>query len=288
MPPVMIRKKYGHTASAIKGNNKITACSKVDFSTINSGNFIMLMGDDVFYKIINKEKFVYAQDAAVIEANKIQVNENALMHLNVDDDIDISYKNYEVTEASVNQGGEGYEQGDLISVDGGVCKYNSIDEIDIPVKLSVEEVDSDGGIVSVNLVNKGLYSEPPSDESDVSSGSGSGASLSLTTKLLSTSVVESRGISSIELDGDKSVITINHAVAPRVKEISIRVEKWQLTLASAYAGQQDKLNVPYDIIKDFTPHCNLPLINSNMATNHLVYNEAMAIIDQRLKDLEDK
>jgi len=286
MPPVMIRKKFGHTASAVKGSNKITACSKVDLSFVENGSFIMLNGDEVFYKVATKNKFIYEQEAEVSDES-LTIASNAGTMLNIDDDISLAYKDYEVSEVQVENGGKGYQEGDVINPQGGACKYNSIDEIDIPAQLEVEEVDSDGAILSLKIVNSGIYSVPPEDDCNAMSGAGSGASLKVATRLLNTSSIETRSISSIELSDDKTVIGLNHPLSPRMQSVSLKVEKWQLTISTEYTGES-KFNVGYDIIKDFTPNYNLPLIKSDITASHMVYNEAMAIIDQRIKDIENK
>ena len=285
MPPVTIKKRFGHTASVTKGSNKITTCSKVDLSFIDNGSFVMINGDEIFYKVSAKNKFAYEQDAKVL-GQELELSTNAGTMLNIDDDIQITYKEYEIASIEVVNGGEGYQEGDLISPQGGVCKYNSIDEIDAPAQLEVEEVDSDGAILTVKLINGGLYSVPPENNCGIISGLGSGGALNVTSKLLDTLSIDSRSITSIETSDDKTIIGINHALPPRIEGVKLKVEKWQLTISTEYAGES-KHNVTYDIIKNFTPNYNLPLIQADTAINHLVYNEAMTIIDQRLKDLED-
>tara|TARA_Y100000361_G_C11136832_1_gene332490 strand:+ start:419 stop:1276 length:858 start_codon:yes stop_codon:yes gene_type:complete len=283
--PIKVNKKYGFTASVNEGSNKIIACSKANWEPVRLGSFIMLDKDDTFYRVINKRKFIYQKDVVQLNSSQIKVAENLGTMVSIDDDLSFMYAEHSVASASVENGGEGYQVGDIITPEGGVCKYNSIDQIDVPAQIEVTEVDSDGKILSIELINGGLYSSPPADLCNGNSNLGNGVSLALSSQVSDQTSVEERTVSAIDYSSDSTVLHLNHDLPPRTQEGKIRVEKWELTIDGNYVGQS-KYSSNYNIVKDFTPHNEIPLIHGDIASGHIIFNEAMAIIDQRLKDLE--
>lgn len=283
----MIRKKYGYTASVAQGTNKVIACSKADWGAIRDNSFITFERDDVFYKVLTKRKFLYKKSVTILNNTQLKINENAGAMLAADDEISFSYDEYEVKAANINNGGSGYEVGDILSPEGGVYKYNSIDELDVPAQVTVSEVDSDGKILEAELTNPGAYNVSPENSCNATSGSGEGASLSLTCGPADVSPIEDRGIVSVDLNSDHTIIHLDHSLPPRIQAGEIKTEKWELTLNINYVGDS-KFSAGYEIVKDFTPNFDLPLIHSKLNSSYLVYNEAMAILDQRIKDIEDK
>jgi len=287
MPPILVRKKYGYTASASKGSNKVIACSKADWGVVRDGSFIVLSGDDLFYKVTGKNKFVFQKDVTVLNSTQLKIEELVGAMVGVDDEIEFSFGEYNITGAEIDNPGEGYQVDDVLSPEGGVCKYNSIDQIDVPALLKVKEVGEDGKILSLEILSQGIYSLLPEDNCSTSSDLGQGATLNLTSKMSDIISIEGRTVTELEVADDGVTLHLNHPLPPRILNGKIKAEKWELVLNTEYTGE-DKASVDYEIIKDFTPFCDLPLIHGSLASSHILYNESMAIIDQRLKDIEDK
>jgi hypothetical protein len=287
MPPVLVRKKYGYTASASKGSNRVIACSKANWEVVKDGSFIVLDKDDGFYKVLGKKKFIFQKEVLILNSTQLKFDGLAGAMIGLDDDIELMSEEYNVNSVSVDAAGEGYGVGDLLSLEGGVCKYNSIDQIDTPAQAVVKTVNASGGVLSIELSQAGIYSSAPESPSSTSSSSGSGATLNAATITADTVAIEGRTVIEVESDNDNTILHLNHPLPPRLVSGKIKVEKWELTLNSEYTGA-DKRSVPYEIIKDFTPFNNIPLIHGDLGSSHILYNEAMAIIDQRLKDLENK
>ena len=284
MAPIAVNKKYGYTASIISGSNSVIACSKADWSAVRDGSFIIMTGDANFYKVVSKKRFIYEKTANVLNSTQLKVNESVGAMISSDDDISFAFKDYTVTAVSISSGGEGYQVGDILRPDSGTHKYNSIDQIDTPAQVKVLEVSGAGEILSVELLSGGLYSEAPDSECGSVSDLGSGALLNVTSEASDTSSIEDRTVVSVEFKDNYTILHLNHPLPPRLNEGNIKVEKWNLTLDKEYVGQS-KYSAAYEIIKDFTPHCNLPLMQGGF--NHIMFNEAMALIDQKLKDLEN-
>lgn len=287
MPPLMIRKKYGYTVSTTQSSSKVIACAKVNWGSLKNGSFITIGGDDIFYKVIDKKKFLYSQSVDVVESGKkLRINENIGNLLGIDDDLSFTNKEYDIENVSLVKGGSEYLVGDVLRVEGGICKYNSLNEIDNPVKLEVTEVDDNGSILSLELEERGLYYVAPESPCNVLSGSGNGAVVTLEPKLKDISPIEDRSVSMVELFDRYTIVHLNHSLPPRMVNGEIKVEKWELTLNNPYLGES-KFNVAYEVIKDFTPNYDLPLIYGDLASSHLLYNEAMTLIDKKFKEIED-
>tara|TARA_R100000808_G_C2139007_1_gene146988 strand:+ start:718 stop:1599 length:882 start_codon:yes stop_codon:yes gene_type:complete len=287
MPPITINKKFGHTVSALKGSNKIVASSKADFTTLKEDSYIVVDTDQEFYRITNKEKHLYVKDVDVLDTETIKINENIGTSLSVGDEIKFTHKEYKVSEVSILDGGSGYSENDELKPSSGVCKYNSLDEIDVPAIFLVKSVDENGTITSLEIHNNGSYSLAPDEEDDISSGSGSNARLSILSSLSDNRIVEERTISNIELKDSETLIRFNHGLPPRLISGELSVEKWSLSLDREYIND-NKFNVSYSVLKDFTPHCKLPILRGDLNANYLLYNESLAILDNKIKELEDK
>ncbi|MAF25503.1 hypothetical protein CL634_08030, partial [bacterium] len=236
MPPTTVRKKYGYTVSVIQGTNKVTACAKAQWGNIRDNSFILIDEDKVFYQVIDRKKNVYRKKVTVLNSNQLRIDENTGTTLGTDDNLSFRYREFQIDSVEINNKGRGYKKGDLLKPEGGICKYNSSDEIDIPAQCKVTQVDDEGRILSIELINHGLYNLPPDDSCGALSGSGAGALLSLVSSAKDIVSIEERGISLVELSENKSILHLNHPLPPRVQGGEIEVEKWELTLNRDYLG----------------------------------------------------
>ena len=286
MPPMTIRKSYGHSVSVLKGTNKIIACSKVDWSPVKTGSIIAIDGDKDFYKIIEKDKSSYYKDVEVLNSSQLKVTGHTGQNLSINDSITFTNDEYEAESVVINSAGEGYHEGDIILPQGGKLRYNSIDEIDQFVMLEVESTNEDGGVEELSIKSAGAYNVSPSKTS-IKGGQGNGLKISVVYKHKDKRTTEDRSISEIEYKEDHTVIYLSHELPPRVQRGSISATKWEVYISAPYLGE-NKYDVGYEIYKDFTPNLNIPVIRGNMAANYMLYNEGMMIIDKKIKELEDK
>lgn len=151
--------------------------------------------------------------------------------------IPISSGKYEVTEVSVNQGGTGYTVGDVLSLTGS--------EGDTAAKVSVTTVNETKGVTAISVTTKGASTtDPAGDSKAVTGGTGSGATLDITsTKIphyeVATATVNNGGtgyavndIISIEADlvdaqvkvtavGDSGVVTTVELTEPGESTVDI-------------------------------------------------------------------
>ena len=99
--------------------------------------------------------------------------------------------------------------------------------------------------------------------------------------------MEERGIADIESKEDSTVLHLSHSLPPRVKNGSVSVSKWEVTLDAEYLGE-NRNDIGYEILKDFTPNLELPLIRGDVASSGILYNEAVLSLDKKITEQQAK
>jgi len=284
---IMIRKKYGYTVSVTNGSRRVIACSKADWGPLKDGSLIVISGDNDFYRVYHKKQFLYTKEVEVNDPNKLTMKEHSESAISIDDTISFMSNEYEVISSKVKEVGQNYKAGDILIPENINYKFNSIDEVDDQARIEVESVDENGAIQSAKLISKGLYVSPDVKSTKAIGGSGTGAKLETQFVQSHNKRIEERTISLLDHKENGTVIHLSHPLPPTVASGIISVTKWEAMLDSPYLGQT-KPDVDYEIIKDFTPNTSLPLLKGDLASSPLVYNEAMVLLDKKIKDLESK
>ena len=279
-------KQFGYTASILKDTNRLVASSQADWGTLRDGSYILLEGDDHFYKAVGTDNFFYVKDVEVRSEDTLFINDNTGVKITLNDILTFTTKYYHVKSAKVILTGNGYSKGDLLHVKGGVCSHNSLDGIDIPAELEVADTGSQGEIKALTVRNPGKYIELPS-ECELSGMSGNGVRAKLKVDVMDERMIEERSVKNITIKDDETTITLSHALPPRVKRGKISINKWEILLNVNYPGE-NKINTRYQVIRDFTPNLNLPLMRGDLYKNETVFNEAVSSLDEKIKKIYDK
>jgi hypothetical protein len=287
MPPIMMNKKYGHTVSVIQGTNKIVACSKSDWSMVKEGSFIVIDQDENYYKVSEKRQFSLNKEVVLLNSTRLKTTGHTGTDLSLDDSISFVNNEYFISNVVVSEGGKNYAKGQVLTLDGGVCKFNTIDGIDVPAEFEVEEVGEDGEVTDIKIKNAGIYVELSTQIYKCTGGTGEGVELSINSSLSDNRSLEERTITDIQYKDGYTEIHINQALPPKTKSGNISVKKWEILLDSEYLSHS-KYNAAYEIIKDFTPHLKMPIIRGDLSSGHLLYNESITLLDKKIKELEEK
>ena len=282
-------KQFGYTASILKNSNRLVASSQADWGTLRNGSYVILEGDEHFYTVIGKNKFFYIKDVTVASPAELVIDDNVGINVTMNDVIAFSYKKYEVDSVSIAAAGKSYKQGDLLRPEGGVCSYSAIDDIDTPTELEVAEVGAQGEIKALTIKSKGVYIEAPAERTRLVSGAGDSAEVVLNVTLLDSRSIEERSVKSIRIDGEnnKTHLELNNSLPPKLIKGKISINKWEILLNINHPGE-NRINTTYQVIRDFTPNLNIPLMKGNISKNEAVYNEAISKIDEAIKKLYDK
>ena len=70
-----------------------------------------------------------------------------------------------------------------------------------------------------------------------------------------------------------------------IKSGKLSADKWELSLNINFAGKT-KINSKYNVITDFTPFLNIPLMNGDPSRYEAIFNEAITKIDEFLNKLK--
>ena len=111
----------------------------------------------------------------------------------------------------------------------------------------------------------------------------------LNVTLLDSRSIEERSVKSIRIDGEnnKTHLELNNSLPPKLIKGKISINKWEILLNINHPGE-NRINTTYQVIRDFTPNLNIPLMKGNISKNEAVYNEAISKIDEAIKKLYDK
>ena len=275
-------KQFGYTASILKDSNRLTASSQADWSSLREGSFVIFDDDDNFYKVIGKEKYFYIKEFEVVTPEQIVVMDNIGVKLNLNDNITLTFKEYELSSFKIINGGSSFSKGDLISINDESVKTNSVDGVDLFAELKVEKVDDNGSILDLSIKSKGNFLSKPSNVYTVD-----GLELELEYSLLDKRSIETRSISNIAFNNSGTIITLNHHLPPKVKNGKLSVEKWELILNVNYPGET-KINSTYKVVTDFSPLLNIPLMKKGINQQEAIFNEAVIKIEDYLRKLSVK
>lgn len=273
--------------SILKDSNKAIFSTDSDLQTLRNGTYLRINNDNLFYTICNKAEILYNRDFKTETVKKIVISDDTKSNIGINDEIFISYKEYELlTLMGIMKGGINYKIGDIITVYGGICSLNLENSTIQPTQFKVEEIEGNGSITSVSLLEKGKYVTIPNLKNEIIGGSGSGAELELQYKELEWKTLI-RTVDIIAKNFATTSLYINYPLPNGVTEGRISIKKWSVTLTGNYIGES-KFDVDFQFCKDFTSELNLPLMAKGSLCPELIYNQAMNILDIRISDLEKR
>lgn len=277
-----------YTISVRNGENKALACSQVDFGTLREGACIKFGADKVFYKIAKKNQVFYIKDFIKGSPNCLKVTEDTQENISVGDDLTISYKEYEAfTVLSVITPGEGYRVGETITLKGGIVSPDLESGVKEPGSFIVLEVNENGGVVKIGPNKRGKYTVTPNAQANVSGFYGKNCVLEVEYALINNRKLVEKQVVALSKDNGQTFIYLNGAIPDGITMGKLSIEKWEIYLTEKYQGDT-KVNVKFETIQDFTPYYNVPLLAANSFSQHVVFNQAMALFDLKIFELENR
>ena len=276
-------KQFGYTASILKDTNRLIASSQANWSALRNGSYIIFDDDDEFYKVVDKEEFFYIKEFKVLDSNLILVEGSTDIRLSLNDNVSLTFKEFEAGSVEVIDGGLGFSKGDILEIQSGLFKTSAQDGLPCLTKVSIDKVSDKGKVLSASIISNGIYYEPPVGYPPLRNS----LKIKLDYSLIDKRTIESRAISNIEFDGKGTLIYLNNDLPPHVTAGKISTSKWELVLNINYAGKT-KMNSTYRVLVDFTPHLNMPLMRGDLNKNFAVFNEALMKLDSEIKNIKDK
>lgn len=276
-----------YTVSIKNNSNKVVSSSEEKFIGIRQNSLIKIGNDNNLYTIKEKNNYFLIKNFSVFNAKTIVI-EDDVSDIQLEDVLQISYKEYELTSIfDIVDGGTNYNTNEPPAIEGGICDMDIISGTTNPSILDIKETDGNGKILVVGIKNKGKYIEPPQNPVYIISNNGSGAKFDLRYDECSDRTILERTVTNINKKDGKTYLSLNYSLPLNLKQGKFSVEKHYLILSTNYSGE-DIINGEYKIFQDYTPSSNIPLMTNNSLSQVVIFNRAMQIIDSEIKSIKDK
>lgn len=280
-------KNFGTTASALFNSDLIVSSTSCHWSKIVYGCHFKFKNDLEWNTVVKNEEIYWIKDFEVKNRNIISINSNVFPYLQVGDDIEITYKEYELDSIKIiSQSGTNYSVGDLIYLDGGnLSPDNSQCSI-----LKVKNTDSEGGIIDFEIINRGQYLIFPQNEiTTTSNGGGLGLNIFANFREIEKRGWLDRKITGLTYPNNNTVISLSKSLPDGLQKGKLSVKKWSLKLEKPYSIRgQNIINEPYEIHTDFIPGSNLLKMVKGHSAPDLVINKNNEFLWKKILELEEK
>lgn len=280
-------KIFSHSINIDKDKNYVISHTESDWASMRKDSLISIDTDKHFYTIGNIEELNFITDFN-IQNNQLIISGNFEHYFLRDDILTISYKEYELLMIkSIINSGNGYKIGDILSCSGGQLSINVFDNSKNATTFQIEEINGNGGISKLKILNKGTYINTPEENNTLSGGSGNSAVIALGFIIINNRRMLERQVINATNNQSNTILELNGNLPIGVTNGKISMAKYIGYLTSNYVGNS-KRNCKYTIIRDRTPHLGLPLLLKNSDKTEEFFNYTLLELDKRIKNLEDK
>lgn len=251
-----------------------------NWSSIDSGQQIEIMGNQERFSVVRVDSISYNKDFIVDSDSSIKIN-SPLRDLILDGDtIDCYFKTYYVALLNdIIDKGSGYKVNEIVEISKN-CYFDSKTDKREKAIFKVISVDKDGGILELNLINKGKFCQNITDV-ELEGGSGKNAKVNLIMgkndkkELKFFSVVDTK-YEDLHITAD-----LNEKIKDPFTSGEIYIKRYRITLNKKI--EKSYSSHPFIVKVEKTPFLNLPLAKDNNIEQ--IYNQAILTIDSKIKEL---
>lgn len=280
-------KNFSHSINVDKDKNYVISHTESDWAAMRNNSLISIDDDAHFYTIGNTKQLNFIADFEITNNNLI-ISGNYEHYFLKDDVLTVSYKEYELlTIKSIINNGNAYKIGDILSCSNGQLSVNIFDNSKNSTTFQVEEVDGNGGIIKLKIINKGIYIIPPEETNTLVGGNGNSAVISLGFIIINNRRMIDRQVANARNDQSNTIIELNDYLPAGVNSGKISMSKYIGYLTSNYIGNTKK-NSKYHITRDKTPHLGLPFLSKNSQKNDEFFNHVILELDKKIQELESR
>ena len=251
-----------------------------NWSSINSGQEIEIIGSPEKFSIVRIDFISYNKPFSVVSESRIKFNSNAKDLILDGDTIDCFFKTYYVAVINdVIEKGNGYKVNEIVSVSNNSYFDNFLDKKEKAL-FKITSVNAEGGILELDLINKGKFCQNFS-EAEIESSSGKGAKISVI--LGENNNKDLKFFSVLDVKHQDSYITadINEKIKNPFLCGEMHIKRYRITLNKSLG--KEYLSHPFILKVQSTPFLNLPLAKDNNIEQ--IYNQAILTIDSKIKEL---
>ena len=275
-----------YTASINSGANKIVSNTNSDWSKILEGSLIRFKDDSILYNVAKTDKVFLFEKFEALDLRRIRISSNTGFSISKDDELNLTWDEYELSTVSgITEVGKGYKKGDVVYCKNGVATENTSDLSYNKAAFRVSDIGSDGAIKQIALENRGRYFVKPNSTAEIEGGSGSGAIFDLVFFNTENKGKAAKSVQVINSFENETIILLDSALPRGLKAGNITLTKWEVILASNYLGET-KINQPYELYNNFTPHCKMPMPAKNSLGLDILIKNTQLILDNRIANLE--
>lgn len=278
-------KSFGISASIGIGTNRIVSSTLCNWAKIKIGSFFKFKSDENWYKIVNVQNLYWIKDFNVKHRNIITIPEIVFPYLGVNDELEITYKEYELLDIRViSNPGKKYQINEIVYLNGGLISR----DLDQATAIKVLAVNEIGEIVNYEIFNRGKYLQAPEGECETfSSGSGFGAKFYCAFKEIEKRGWTDRKIISINYIDGQTVIALNGSLPEGLKNGKLSVKKWEALIENNYyARKSNVISENYEVITDFIQDSGIPKLIRGHINPDLIINQGFEILYNRIIKLE--
>lgn len=281
-------KNFSHNININQHSNTVISHSESDWAVMRKNSLIFIDKDTTSYIIGNTEKLNFIVDFILQHNNIIEITGNFEHYFLRDDIITVSYKEYELLVIkNIIAAGSGYKVGDTVLCSGGNVSINTFDNTKYNTILQVEEVDPNGAIIKLKIINKGRYLSAPESNNKIIGGHGRDAEIEIEYVLSSHRAMIERQVLNAFNQNHNTILELNDNLPTNVRSGKISIEKYIGYLTTNYVGET-KRNADYHIVRDQTPFLQLPLLSKNSPKTEEFYNHTILELDRKLRELDER
>jgi len=256
---------------------------------VKNGAFIELSDNEIFYKVENsqiiniKKKFTSLGKDLIIKGN-------FLYKISVNDKINITFEEKEAVEIvpdSIIHNSEKYSFGDKIYAQGGSVSSSSSNVTGQYTEFTVTEVDDKGKIVKLKITAPGKYISPPSNPVSLMDRQGNITKVNVIfDESFSSSIIE-RDVADVNVTENETHISLHYPLLAEIEKGELSLSKQVISLDKPYAYDSFESETCH-ITFDFSPINGIPLMPPNSLDPQATYNEAIRIIENKLRNMESR
>lgn len=235
------------------------------------------------FLIKSYKKFKKKYEYSVIDTNILSLPRESAGLLIKDDIIYLSIPLYNLSTIMKFNGSEkGFSIGDHIEV------YNkNKSPNDTPAILIVESINEKKEIKSLHISSEGDYHGNPEELTYYNLTQDREVKIDAKMFFDSSKHIQKPAIiNKIIINPSEVIISLNYHLFEFGEKQSVYIEKYILMLNDIYEGET-LLEEECTISSGYTSYLQIPIMEPNSKSSHAIFNEAMQIIDERIKKLEE-
>lgn len=263
------------------GDEYIYSNNLANWSSINSGQEIEIIGSQEKLSAVRIDAIDYSKLFTILSESKIKFDNSPPRDLVLDGDtIDCYFRTYYIALLNDITGkGSGYKVNEIVSIAKSAYFDSTLDKKEKAL-FKVTSVDSNGGILELNLINKGKFCQN-FDEAELEGGSGKGAKANIILGKNNNKELKCFSVLETIQEGTSLIVNLNEKIKDEFISGEVYINRYRITLNKAI-GKNYSFQ-PFIAKVEKTPFLNLPLAKDNNIEQ--IYNQAILTIDSKIKEL---